>query len=281
MSVKQEVNVTVDQTIRVELVRLVGRVNIQLINAKASQVSVTSFTMGQFANKVALMPEGTATGVNFNQVCPASFKSLTINGGESKTFQFYVNETKNANATTGFPIGLETVDKKNYSAKTEAKAIPRNSILPLNLTISESDLNLEVMAYIAPIGGYPVPIYTSENLLNKDEYAVTVPEGCSFQAIAKVGENEASGVFSYPEGATNIQIDGNDPSWAYVTALSSLSESLDVSATINGEEYTCKLNISTVPLEDWTSYPISSSLRQWQAAPAWYEVVPLRVANPE
>ena len=140
------------------------------------------------------------------------------------------------------------------------------------------------MAYIAPIGGYPVPIYTSENLLNKDEYAVTVPEGCSFQAIAKVGENEASGVceFSYPEGATsakNIQIDGNDPSWAYVTALSDLSESLNVS--VIGTGYTCKLKISTVALEDWTSYPITRSLRQWQAAPAWYEVVPLRMANPE
>ena len=138
------------------------------------------------------------------------------------------------------------------------------------------------MAYIAPIGGYPVPIYTSENLLNKDEYAVTVPEGCSFQAIAKVGENEASGVFSYPEGATsakNIQIDGNDPSWAYVTALSDLSESLNVS--VIGTGYTCKLNISTVALEDWIRYPISSSLRQWQAKPTLYELVPLRMANPE
>ena len=281
MSVKQEVNVTVDQTIRVELVRLVGRVNIQLINAKASQVSVTSFTMGQFANKVALMPEGTAAKVEFNQSYSTSFKSLTINGGESKTFQFYVNETKN-----GTPFSFQlTADGKNYSATTTAKAIPRNHILPLNLTLREGDLSLIVMAYIAPIGGYPVPIYTSKDLLNAGEYAVTVPEGCSFQAIAKVGENEASGVceFSYPEGATsakNIQIDGNDPSWAYVTALSGLSEQY-LNVSVIGTGYTCKLKISTVALEDWTSYPITRSLRQWQAAPAWYEVVPLRMANPE
>lgn len=282
MSVKQEVNITVDQTIRVELVRLVGRVNIQLINAKASQVSVTSFTMGQFANKVALMPEGTAAKVKFNQSYSTSFKSLTINGGESKTFQFYVNETKGENVTTGFSIGLEA-DGKNYSATTTAKAIPRNHILPLNLTLREGDLSLIVMAYIAPIGGYPVPIYTSNDLLNVNEFAVEVPEGCSFQAIAKVGENETSGVceFSHPEGATsaNIQIDGNDPSWAYVTALSDLSECLNVS--VRGTGYTCKLNISTVALKDWTSYPIPSSLRQWQAKPTLYELVPLRVANPE
>lgn len=280
MSVKQEVNVTVDQTIRVELVRLVGRVDIQLKNDKISPVSVTSFTMEQFADKVALMPEGTAAGVEFNQSYSTSFESLTIGGGQSETFQFYVNETENS---TSFSIQL-TADNKNYSAKTTAMAIPRNYILPLNLTLREGDLSLIVMVYIAPIGVYPVPIYTSIDLLNENEFAVKVPEGCSFQAIAKVGENETPGVceFSHPEGATNanIQIDGNDPSWAYVTALSGLSEQY-LNVSVIGTGYTCKLKISTVPLEDWTSYPISSSLRQWQAAPAWYEVVPLRMANPE
>lgn len=294
MSVKQEVNVTVDQTIRVELVRLVGRVNIQLKNAKASQVSVTSFTMGQFANKVALMPEGTATGVNFNQVCPASFKSLTINGGESKTFQFYVNETKNANATTVFSIGLETADNKNYSATTEAKAIPRNYILPLNLTISESDLNLIVTAYIAPIGGYPVKVYTSNDLKKAATYSVTLPEGCTFQVTGTLADNtpgtcELSYVGTTDQKNIKIIDDAVDKSWAYVTALPGLGKNditpLEVSFKDNNnvERATCTLNVSTEALKDWGEggYPISSSLRQWQAAPAWYEVVPLRVANPE
>ena len=42
MSVKQEVNITVDQTIRVELVRLVGRVDIQLTNANTSDVKISN-----------------------------------------------------------------------------------------------------------------------------------------------------------------------------------------------------------------------------------------------
>lgn len=297
MSVKQEVNVTVDQTIRVELVRLVGRVNIQLKNAKASQVSVKSFTMGQFANKVALMPEGTATGVNFNQVCPASFKSLTINGGESKTFQFYVNETKNANATTGFSIGLETADDKKYSATTTAKAIPRNHILPLNLTLREGDLSLIVMAYIAPIGGYPVQVYTSGDLTQAATYSVTLPEGCSFQVTGTLADNtEGTCELSYV-GTTNqnenIEIDATDNSVAYVTALPGLTTDetkkditpLKVSFKV-GEvvRATCTLNVSTEPLKDLDEYGIQTNglyLRQWQAAPAWYEVVPLRMANPE
>ena len=281
MSVKQEVNITVDQTIRVELVRLVGRVDIRLTNDNPSEVKISNFTMKRFADQVALMPGGTVDNYNTTY---STFESepLTIEARKSHEFQFYVNETKNG---TPFSIQL-TADKKNYSATTTAKAIPRNHILPLNLTLREGDLSLIVMAYIAPIGGYPVPIYTSEDLLNKNEFAVEVPEGCSFQAIAKVGENETPGVceFSHhPEGttsATNIQIDGNDPSWAYVTALSGLSKQY-LNVSVIGTGYTCKLKISTVALEDWTSYPITRSLRQWQAAPAWYEFIPLRMANPE
>lgn len=278
MSVKQEVNITVDQTIRVELVRLVGRVNIRLTNDNPSDVEISNFKMKQFADQVALMPGGTVDNYNTTY---STFESepLTIKAGESHEFQFYVNETDN---NTPFSIQL-TANGTRYSATTTATAIPRNHILPLNLTLREGDLSLIVMAYIAPIGGYPVPIYTSIDLLNENEYEVTVPEGCSFQAIAKVGENETPGVceFSHLEDASsaNIQIDKEDPSWAYVTALSDLSESLNVS--VIGTGYTCKLNISTVPLEDWTSYQITRSLRQWQAKPTLYELVPLRMANPE
>lgn len=291
MSLKEKVTVTGDQTIRVELVRLVGRVNIQLTNSKASSVTVTSFTMGQFANKVALMPEGIAADVVYDLVCPTSFESLTINGGEFKTFQFYVNETKNANATTGFSIGLETDDGKKYSATTTRTAIPRNNILPLNLTISESDLNLVVMAYIAPIGGYPVQVYTSSGLTGKAEYNVTLPEGCSFQVSGTLADNTPGTCELSYDGTIyqnkNIEIDATDNSVAYVTALPDLADitPLKVSFIDNNNDVraTCTLNVSTESLKDWGEggYLISSSLRQWQAKPTLYELVPLRMANPE
>ena len=291
MSVKQEVNVTVDQTIRVELVRLVGRVNIQLKNAKASQVSVTSFTMGQFADKVALMPEGTAAGVEFNQSYSTSFESLTIDGGQSETFQFYVNETKDNN--NSFSIKL-TADNKNYSAMTTTTDIPRNHILPLNLTISESDLNLVVMAYIAPIGGYPVRVYTSNDLTQAATYSVTLPEGCSFQVTGSLADGTNGTCELSYVGTTNqnenIEIDAVNKSMAYVTALPDLTETditpLEVSFIDNNNDVraTCTLNVSTEALKDLDEYGIQTNglyLRQWQAAPAWYEVVPLRMANPE
>ena len=52
----------------------------------------------------------------------------------------------------------------------------------------------------------------------------------------------------------------------------------------NDVRATCTLNVSTKPLKDLDEYSIQTNglyLRQWQAAPAWYEVVPLRMANPE
>lgn len=288
MSVKQEVNVTVDQTIRVELVRLVGRVNIQLINAKASQVSVTGFTMSNFANKVALMPEGTSAEVDFNQTYStfSTEASQVITGNNGvHTFSFYVNETEN---DTPFSIQL-TADNKNYGATTGATAIPRNNILPLNLTISESDLNLVVTAYIAPIGGYPVQVYTSGDLTQAATYSVTLPEGCSFKVSGTLADNtEGTCELSYV-GTTdqnkNIEIDATDKSVAYLTALPDLADitPLEVSFKVGDVvRATCTLNVSTEALKDWGEggYPITRSLTQWGERTRWYEVVPMMRKNP-
>ena len=273
----------VSQTARVELIRLVGRVDGTITNNRASAITVKSVTMRPFATEVPLMfTEGTYKAGEEAKAVTYTFETPQLASGEFETFRFYVNETANEN-----PFEVEVLlgdDKSMTGILKTTKTIPRNHFLPLALNISDNDFDLYIMAYIAPIGGYPVPIYTSEDLLNKNEFAVEVPEGCSFQAIAKVGGNEASSVceFSHPEGATNanIQIDGNDPSWAYVTALRGLSEQY-LNVSVIGTGYTCKLNISTVALEDWIRYPISSSLRQWQAKPTLYELVPLRMANPE
>ena len=289
MSVKQEVNVTVDQTIRVELVRLVGRVNIQLINAKASQVSVTGFTMSNFANKVALMPEGTAAEVDFNQTYStfSTEASQVITGNNGvHTFSFYVNETEK---NTPFSIQL-MADNKSYRAMTTATAIPRNYILPLNLTISESDLNLVVTAYIAPIGGYPVQVYTSGDLTQAAAYSVTLPEGCTFQVSGTLANGtEGTCVLDYfgtTDQNKNIEIDATDKSVAYVTALPDLADitPLEVSFIDNKNDVraTCTLNVSTEALKDWgkDGYPITRSLTQWGEAPRWYEIVPMMRKNP-
>ncbi len=290
MSVKQTLNLAVSQTARIELIRLVGRVNVTVTNDKVSSLTVTSFKMGSFADKVPLMQDGSVGTYNKEYQVEDEF---TVGGNSSSSFNFYINETENNNQA--FNIAL-VADGKNYSATTKTTNIPRNYILPLNLKISESDLNLVVTAYINPVGGYPVNVSTSNDLTSAATYNVTVPEGASFQVtgtIAGMTEGNGACVLSYygaaEESASNIRIDATDKSWAHVASLSGLTgdniTSLTVSYQVNGvERASCRLNVTTEPLKDLDEYGIQTNglyLRQWQAAPAWYEVVPLRMANPE
>ena len=146
------------------------------------------------------------------------------------------------------------------------------------------------MAYIAPIGGYPVKVYTSNDLKQAATYSVTLPEGCSFQVTGSLADGtQGTCVLDYV-GTTdqneNIEIDATDKSVAYVTALPDLADITPLEVSLmdgDVKRATCTLNVSTEALKDWGEggYPITRSLRQWQAAPAWYEVVPLRMANPE
>ena len=285
MSVKQPLNLSVSQTARIELVRLVGRVNVQITNNKVSDLKVTSFSMSNFANKVALMPEGTATDISYtNSYHSSDDWSLTINGENNQSFSFYVNETKNDQV---FNIEL-TANGDNYSATTTTKAIPRNNILPLELRVSENELNLTVTAYVAPIGGYPVLVYTSTDLMEASTYNITVPEGCSFHVEGIVdGLTTGSCVLDYSgvaeENADNIKIGNEDKSWAHVTSLEGLTNSsvtpLKVSYQVDGEtKAECTLNVSTEKLKDLDEYTaITTRAMKWCAAPLWYE--PIHLTN--
>lgn len=283
MSVKQPLNLSVSQTARIELVRLVGRVNVKITNNKVSDLTVTSFSMSNFADKVALMPEGTATEVTYtNSYQSPENWTLAVNGGSNQSFSFYVNETEN---NTPFNIGL-TADGNNYSATTTTQNIPRNNILPLDLRISENDLSLVVTAYIAPIGGYPVQVYTSSDLTEADTYNIMVPEGCSFHVEGSVdGLTTGSCELDYSGTTTpsNIQIDDTDKSWAHVTSLEGLKSPsnitpLKVSYVVDGAtKAECTLYVSTEKLKDLDEYTATTRSMGWLATPLWYEPIQLTI----
>ena len=138
----------VSQTARVELIRLVGRVDGTITNNRASAITVKSVTMRPFATEVPLMftEDKYNAGVEANAVT-YSFPSLELASGASGTFRFYVNETANEN-----PFTVEVLlgdDKRMTGALKNTKAIPRNHFLPLALNISDNDFDLYIMAYIA------------------------------------------------------------------------------------------------------------------------------------
>ena len=284
----------VSQTARVELIRLVGRVDGTITNNRASAITVKSVTMRPFATEVPLMfTEGTYKAGEEAKAVTYTFETPQLASGEFETFRFYVNETANEN-----PFEVEVLlgdDKSMTGILKTTKTIPRNHFLPLALNISDNDFDLYIMAYIAPIGGYPIQVMPNSPLDESEQtaglYSATLPEGCSFQVFGSVVSGGAAGEqktcnLSLKVSGTNspVKIDDTGQT-AYVTSLSEQKETLRVTFTdANGSPRTANLSITTKPLKDLDEYSIQTNglyLRQWQAAPAWYEVVPLRMANPE
>ena len=285
----------VSQTARVELIRLVGRVDGKITNNRASDIMVKSVTMRPFATEVPLMfTEGTyKAGVEAKAITYSFATPLKLASGVSGKFRFYVNETANKN-----PFAVEVLlgdDKRMTGALKNTKAIPRNHFLPLALNISDNDFDLYIMAYIAPIGGYPIQVMPNSPLDESEQtaglYSATLPEGCSFQVFGSVVSEDVAGGSILCDLSLNGQ-DTNSPvkiddtgQTAYVTSLSGQQKTLSVTFTdANKSPRTAGLSITTEPLKDLDKYGIQTNglyLRQWQAAPAWYEVVPLRMANPE
>lgn len=281
----------VSQTARVELIRLVGRVDGTITNNRASAITVKSVTMRPFATEVPLMftEDKYNAGVEANAVT-YSFPSLELASGASGTFRFYVNETANEN-----PFTVEVLlgdDKRMTGTLKTTTAIPRNNFLPLALNISDNDFDLYIMAYIAPIGGYPIQVMPNSPLDESEQtaglYSAKLPEGCSFQVFGRV---VSGGVEGEPKTCSlNLKVqDPNSPvkiddTWAYVTSLSGQRETLSVTFTdANNSRRTADLSITTEPLKDLDEYGIRTNglyLRQWGEAPRWYEAVPMMRKNP-
>lgn len=285
----------VSQTARVELIRLVGRVDGTITNNRASDITVKSVTMRPFATEVPLMfTEGTyKAGVEANAVTYTFASPFELASGASETFRFYVNETANEN-----PFAVEVLlgdDKRMTGTLKTTTAIPRNNFLPLALNISDNDFDLYIMAYIAPIGGYPIQVMPNLPLGENDQtaglYSAILPEGCSFQVFGSVvsggvaGEQETCHLsLTVSDANSPVKIDDTDDTWAYVTSLSEQQETLSVTFTdANGSPRTADLSITTEPLKDLDKYSIQTNglyLRQWGEAPRWYEIVPMMQKNP-
>lgn len=280
----------VSQTARVELIRLVGRVDGTITNNRASEITVQSVTMRPFATEVPLMfTEGTYKA---GEEAKTFATPLELASGKSGTFRFYVNETANEN-----PFAVEVLlgdDKRMTGALKNTKAIPRNNFLPLALNISDNDFDLYIMAYIAPIGGYPIQVMPNSPLDESEQtaglYSAKLPEGCSFQVFGSVVSGGVAGGsilcdLSLKVSGTNspVKIDDTGQT-AYVTSLSGQQETLSVTFTdANNSPRTADLSITTEPLKDLDKYGIQTNglyLRQWGERTRWYEAVPMMRKNP-
>lgn len=295
--VRRDVNMTVSgQQVNIELVRLVSRVDITLQNQQGADVTVSDLTMSDFADRVALFEpeEETPSAPTDATNSPKTFDNRNIKvpsqADPTEIVSFYVNETWGR--TEAFSVAL-TIDGKEMTGNTISKTIRRNHILPLALRLAESALYLEVTAQVAPIGGYPVAVYLDGSNKLTDTYEIALPEGCTFSVegylVGVAGEEEQIEItgWSWTNNSTSIcelESPTENPIVGHLTALPEQEASFGFEITNPVSRTDCSLTIQTKEVGDkpWESWDASvASLRQWQAKPTLYELIPLRMSATE
>ena len=257
-------------------------------------VRVTSLSIGDFADRVALFEGGSVGTASFDKTrfftldrtvgaTPMDLygtgddgQAVLSSGGKGMP-EIYVNET---DGSTPFRITL-TIDGDEMAGKTVATAVPRNHYLPLALNLS--DFRLAVTAYVAPIGGYPVAVMTEPSLT--DHYEVDVPEGCHFEVEGTFGRTETadmpvtSWAWTVPQASAGLVAVENEtaiPLVGWLTALPGKQATLEFSVTAPRVKKGT-LTLTTVPLGDMDGYGLVNrrSLPGWTENAQKYERVNL------
>lgn len=179
MSAKEIVVIDENTTsVSIGLDRLVSKVRVNITGKAGSKL--TSFTFGNYADRVGLFSDQTLTDVEYKSSKESTQQIEFPSDGEISLTEFYVNETRERSNATGFTVELETDEMggTKYSSVTKTTLyLPRNSILPLYLTLNDYGLNLSGWYSVAPIDHAPV-MFTA--YFDKDTYSVEIPEGAQF-----------------------------------------------------------------------------------------------------
>lgn len=264
MTAVQPVTLTTqNQTVRVEMVRLVSRIELGITNKKAAEaVRFTRFTMGHFAEAVSLFDQGTTSALprlkeSYTQEASFEVAPGTTSGS---ALSFYANATEDALAE---PFAIEVALEGStlpYQGNTARTDLPRNSILPLQLIFSDYEMKLDVQAQIAPIGGYPVEVFAANALTNN--LSVSLPEGCSFSIIPRlyVGTLEDAGAtvsWSVPDALSSwLQLTQQNTTQlqGIVSARSGMSGTITLqSVSSGGRKADYELTLTTAPIESFTT----------------------------
>lgn len=195
MSAKETVVIDENTTsLSIGLDRLVSKVRVNITGKAGSKL--TSFTFGNYADRVGLFSDQTLTDVEYKSSKESTQQIEFPADGEISLTEFYVNETRVRSNPTGFTVELETDERggTKYSSVTKTTLyLPRNSILPLHLTLNDYGLNLSGWYSVAPIDHAPVRFHANFDTI--DSYSVKIPEGAQFGfTINGVTLNDATSV---------------------------------------------------------------------------------------
>lgn len=198
--------------------------------------------------------EGVATQCHLLGIAPAGSrtKSYTMPTPTPLANGVYVFPDFYINATYGTaePFTVTLVTNKNagttYTAQTDRKEVPRNSIYPLNLTLGSLVPRIGVRSWVSPIGSYPVEVETD---FDADVFEVSLAEGSQFEfsingiedaadatniaAVWRLPDTTPAGVV-FDGGASDVTVKG------HLTTLpvgSTFTLGVDVSWTAGGKHY--------------------------------------------
>lgn len=195
MSAKETVVIDENTTsVSIGLDRLVSKVRVNITGKAGSKL--TSFTFGNYADRVGLFSGQTLAYVEYKSSKESTQQIEFPADGEISLNEFYVNETRERSNATGFTVELETDEMggTKYSSVTKKTLyLPRNSILPLHLTLNDYGLDLSGWYSVAPIDHAPVRF--TADFDTQDSYSVEIPEGAQFGfTINGVTLNDATSV---------------------------------------------------------------------------------------
>lgn len=276
MTAAQQVTLTTNgQTVRVEMVRLVSRIELSITNKRTDEaVKLTELTIGRFASAVTLFAQDKAGNLrrldNGYTISPEL--EAQPNGGQAGPVSFYANATEDAlGEKFSIRATLEGI-ATTYRGNTARTDLPRNSILPLQLIFSDYEMKLNVKAQIAPIGGYPIEVYSANALTN--ELLVKLPEGCSFTITPHLYEGtleDLAARSTWTPGADLTWLSSVQQTDKYFQAIAPARAGLQGTLTIHsvsgrGRQGDYILTLQTEDLAGFTK-PATSPGR-WQAAHA-------------
>lgn len=184
-----------NQSLRIPLIRLLGKVRIKVTNSTGKQIKINQLVMGKFRHEgsIYLPPYDVKTGDNGNgnlmltsgtadtRLLNPSFPTQseiegadwsyspndnkTLNDGEVENFSFYINETGQQNQVNGtgdmtiaVDVSGEGIERDPSPKNTSFFFIRRNDLLEVPILISNATTEIEFDQKRMPIGGLPASI---------------------------------------------------------------------------------------------------------------------------
>ena len=185
MSGEAEWEVNAADEYKVELVRMVGRMDVTIADERGEDSDDGNIESVEISNllpaQTNLLREGKGEVTlpsSITDLTTWSWPSFTLEDDNKATTSFYLHETEaeEYHLTVSFDKG------KDRDVSLIRNMIPRNYYFPLYIYIRDYALVLNITTEVPPIGGIATP-------QEQGSYDIQLPEGCTFSIEAQFKKN--------------------------------------------------------------------------------------------